>query len=544
MLRKLWWSSSALLVLLLLCAGTPGVSAQSQPPVFSAGPDLVVLADPAYSSLRIPAPAAAFAPSRNTAGSIVVTFLPAGTQDPTGICSAFPAEAQAAYSFAADIWAAYINTPVTIRISACWLKLPDGALGSAGPLLVANVQGLPKSSRWYPLALADLLTNQDLSPANYAISSRFTSDIGLDSKGKPYGPWYFGTDGKTPFGSYDFTSVVLHEIGHGLGFTGTMQVIGGLGAYGLNGFPSVYDDFTQAADGTPLLNLANNSTKLGAALTSAAFFSGPNANATNGGQRVPLYTPSPWRQGSSYSHLAESFNKTPNALMTFSLNNSEVVHDPGPVTLGILVDIGWPISGGISAPAAPSALTASAVSASQINLSWSDNSSDETGFQIERGTDNVAFSAITTAAANVTSYADGSLTGGTQYFYRVRAVSGTFASADISANAITLGPPPAPSALSARASSDTRIDLSWLDNSNIESGYKIERSEDLGVTWNPLVTTGPNATSYSDLGLGVGKGYQYRVSTTSSQGDSLAAGPVSTTTWAVVNHNFTPLIVR
>ncbi|HEU5103138.1 MAG TPA: hypothetical protein VFU22_29155 [Roseiflexaceae bacterium] len=70
------------------------------------------------------------------------------------------------------------------------------------------------------------------------------------------------------------------------------------------------------------------------------FFDGANANAANGG-RVGLYAPSTWNQGSSYSHLAESFNNSPNALMTFSLGFAESIHSPGPLTLALLRDLGW-----------------------------------------------------------------------------------------------------------------------------------------------------------------------------------------------------------
>jgi hypothetical protein len=73
-------------------------------------------------------------------------------------------------------------------------------------------------------------------------------------------------------------------------------------------------------------------------------------------------------------------------------------------------------------PNAPSALTATAVSASQINLSWTDNSSNETGFRIERKTGSGgSWSQIATVGANVTAYADTGLSAGTQYTYRVRA---------------------------------------------------------------------------------------------------------------------------
>ena len=78
------------------------------------------------------------------------------------------------------------------------------------------------------------------------------------------------------------------------------------------------------------------------------------------------------------------------------------------------------------APNAPSNLTANAVSASQINLNWSDNSSDETGFSIERCAGNgcTNFAQIATVGANTTSYADSGLTSKTWYRYRVLAFNG------------------------------------------------------------------------------------------------------------------------
>lgn len=71
---------------------------------------------------------------------------------------------------------------------------------------------------------------------------------------------------------------------------------------------------------------------------------------------------------------------------------------------------------------APSELTASAVSSSQINLSWKDNSDDETGFKIERKKgEGDTFSQIATVGANVTTYSDTGLSPSTTYYYRVRA---------------------------------------------------------------------------------------------------------------------------
>lgn len=83
------------------------------------------------------------------------------------------------------------------------------------------------------------------------------------------------------------------------------------------------------------------------------------------------------------------------------------------------------ITGGGGAPAAPSSLGASVVSSSQINLSWTDNSTNEQGFKIERKTGAGSFSQIATVGANVTSYPDSSLSSSTSYTYRVRAYNGS-----------------------------------------------------------------------------------------------------------------------
>jgi Galactose oxidase-like, Early set domain/Fibronectin type III domain/Kelch motif len=75
-------------------------------------------------------------------------------------------------------------------------------------------------------------------------------------------------------------------------------------------------------------------------------------------------------------------------------------------------------------PRAPTNLTATAASSSQINLSWSDNSSNETGFKVERAKNGKAFKQIAAVGANITTYADTGLRASTTYRYRVRAYNG------------------------------------------------------------------------------------------------------------------------
>jgi hypothetical protein len=75
-------------------------------------------------------------------------------------------------------------------------------------------------------------------------------------------------------------------------------------------------------------------------------------------------------------------------------------------------------------PAAPSNLSVTAISGTEIDLSWTDNATDETGFKIERSKRvNTDYAQVATVGANVTSYSDTGLKKNTTYFYRVRATN-------------------------------------------------------------------------------------------------------------------------
>lgn len=80
--------------------------------------------------------------------------------------------------------------------------------------------------------------------------------------------------------------------------------------------------------------------------------------------------------------------------------------------------------------------------------------------------------------------------------------------------------PSAPGRLSALRVSNTQIDLSWLDNSTDETGFKIERRTGTGGTWGQIATAGANITVYKNTGLTAGTTYFYRVRANNASGDS------------------------
>ena len=113
-----------------------------------------------------------------------------------------------------------------------------------------------------------------------------------------------------------------------------------------------------------------------------------------------------------------TYNYPTNAKLRFMCDASGNVDD---VYIDEIEFRGFGSGGGPTPPAAPSGLTATAVSSSQIDLAWTDNADDEDGFHVERSLDGTSFTEIASVGANVTSYSDGSLSPSTTYTYRVRA---------------------------------------------------------------------------------------------------------------------------
>jgi hypothetical protein len=101
-------------------------------------------------------------------------------------------------------------------------------------------------------------------------------------------------------------------------------------------------------------------------------------------------------------------------------------------------------------PAAPSGLTATTFSSSQINLSWTNNATNQTGFEIDRSLNGTSFALLTNVAGNVTTYSDMNLNPVTSYWYRVEATNAAGSSpSSNTANAVTQKASPAFTALTA-----------------------------------------------------------------------------------------------
>jgi hypothetical protein len=155
-----------------------------------------------------------------------------------------------AFQYAANIWGSILDSPVTIYIQSAFSPLACTAtaatLGSAGAIQVfGNFPNAEIQNTWYHVALANKLAGADLAPGPNGTSADdiialFNSNLGNPGCLTGTG-WYYGLD--TNHGSnIDLVTVLLHEFGHGLGFSGFFNK--STGAL-LAGFPDVYGQYTR-----------------------------------------------------------------------------------------------------------------------------------------------------------------------------------------------------------------------------------------------------------------------------------------------------------
>lgn len=184
-------------------------------------------------------------------------------------------------------------------------------------------------------------------------------------------------------------------------------------------------------------------------------------------------------------------------------------------------------------PAPPADLHATTVTASQVDLAWTDRSTDEDGFSIERKTgEGGTWSEIDTVGPNITTYQDPGRSEGTTYFYRVRAFNEIGDSA-YSNEIGVLTRPAAPTGLTATAINERRINLSWTDHSASETGFRVERKINAGDPWTAMGTVAANVTTFADIHVLEDTTYTYRVLAFNSGGDSAPSNEASATTPAL-----------
>jgi len=244
----------------------------------------------------------------------------------------FPAWARNDVQAAIDIWAANFVSSTPITVEASWGRSStNGILGSARPgNYFSNFPGAPDSTLWYPSALANALAGGDLDKNNPEIIIQVNSAANWDQL----------NDHHPSTSEYDLESVFIHEIAHGLGFLST-DSYDTFFKYGILDQPTAFDAYAQTPDGRRLSDLPTPSLELGQALTNTLVWSGPLGISANNGVKPLLYTPSPYEDGSSVSHLDEKTYSSsgPDSVMTPNLDAGEVFQGPGPLLLAMMADL-------------------------------------------------------------------------------------------------------------------------------------------------------------------------------------------------------------
>jgi hypothetical protein len=184
---------------------------------------------------------------------------------------------------AANIWGATLTSDAVIRIRAQFTAQTctstTAVLGSAGPLSNArNFPGATFENTWYPVALRNKLAGNEASPGADQLQINFNVNLGtpgcLDNS-----PWYLGIDNNLPTGAINLVVVLLHEFGHGLGFT-VGPTNGQTGARSQSS-PSIWERFMRDNQtGLSWFEMTSNAQRAATSIgLNRLVWDGPNVNA-------------------------------------------------------------------------------------------------------------------------------------------------------------------------------------------------------------------------------------------------------------------------
>ena len=253
-----------------------------------------------------------------------------------------------AFDYAAELWARRVLSPVQIRISATFDNLDCNAsattLGVAGPVSVfSDFAGAPRARTFYPSALADALAGMDLAPEEDDIDATFNSSFGTTCA-FPAG-WYYGLDGHPSGDDSDFVTVVLHELGHGLGFITFVNVDSGERYMGRD---DVFMTFLlDARSGKTFDTMTAAQRRSAIEATGSLLWNGPSVmassgaliNGTDGMGRVEMYAPPFASAGSSVSHWSDVLSPIELMMPFFEAP----LHEVG-LAAPAFADMGWQLA--------------------------------------------------------------------------------------------------------------------------------------------------------------------------------------------------------
>lgn len=318
---------------------------------------------------------------------------------------------------AGEIIADQVNSSQTLIMDADFAGLScttnTAVLGSAGATTnTGNVNPMPDAAvlnTFYPIGLINAMGNADYGAGISDVTAQFNSHIGNTGCLQASNGWYYGYDAP-PSNYIGFTTVLLHEVTHGLGFASLVDASGakpsGLDDIFSNNLYSKLNSVNwsnaaglsnaqraaSAISGDGLLWDASNVNTQAIGVLTAGFQDNDSSSSFTSGDRVQMYAPNPVESGSSVSHFDTA--AAPNELM-------EPQYTAGQMGLGLalylLKDIGWSISAAASNTAP--VMTAVDQSTNEDTAKTIDASSWATDAD---GSDTLAFTVNSACASNIT----------------------------------------------------------------------------------------------------------------------------------------------
>jgi hypothetical protein len=302
------------------------------------------------------------------------------------------------------------------------------------------------------------------------------------------------------------TQTLAHEVGHLQQLDHNRENATGLAAYGYS-----YGHRLCTADG--FRDIMSYPCSYGGS-TRISYFSNPNLTY-NGYPIGVSYESSP----STAADSARSLRETAMTAASYRVGTS---------------------TGTSTLPAAPSSLSAQSVAYNQVSLAWTDNSSNETGFKVERSTDSVNFVEVASLGAGARAYTDIAVAANSRYAYRARAYNSVGASAYSNTVSVTTpdvapaapAAPASPSTIAATNNGDGSALVAWSSNTTGVASFEVRRSkyDSRKQVWSAYALAASVPASVLSIADNTGAGaFRYTVRAVNAGGASASAGPAEVT---------------
>ena len=320
------------------------------------------------------------------------------------------------------------STPVAISLGF----FPSSYFASENVLAdSAPPPGVLDGNVYYLSTLYNQMVGMDKFPDNDDISIRYNISH----------PFYWSSDGKCPSGKFDFPTILLHEMAHGMGFADNVMYEPGNstwhgaffnpiynkpGYVGWADYPNCFAKYLYC-NGSRIENLSQ-SARANAFISNSLYWDGSLGKKANGNSRIKIYAPTTYSGGSTGSHFDQNVSFT--TFMKPATTTANVIHYFDDQILGVFEDMGWTFKDNI--PDAPTNVSATkGTIIGEVDVTWN-SSNGATSYNVYRSTSaSGTYSSVKTGLTSC-KYQDKNVSGTTKYYYKVAAVNSAGTSAQSS----------------------------------------------------------------------------------------------------------------